>query len=248
MLGDTDNTNRQETEDETEKKESIKEKRAREHAQRLKGLQSTLNKDAEDEFSIVNKYPGKPGMDIENGRYRVAGTVSASSILTRKGPKTNITLSTGYCIEEIDTGKKLLVTKEEGVQIASQYGLRNGYIVYRRREMKDKQGNAIKEDKSIYLQPFPAKKESFTQDDRLINVFHMDGDGRIKHPVELAIKKEDCTPSFWIHVTQLYEKKQRSNLNKKRERGVEEKQRQRMIELEAEIGRKVIKNPFDDEN
>lgn len=229
------------------KKESLREKRIQEQAKRLKGLHSSLKNESSDgEISIVNKYQGKPGLDIEEGRYRVAGTVTASSIFTRKGPKTNIALSCGYCIEEIDTGKRLLMTKEEGVQIASQYGLRNGYIVYRKQVKKDKEGRPIKEEKTIYLQPYPAKKESFTQDDRLITMFSMDEDGRIKHPVELQIKQEDCTPAFWIYVKQIYEKKRKTSKNKKRERGVEEKQRQKILELEAEIGKHIISNPFDE--
>lgn len=227
-------------------KETIKMKKEREHLERLKGLRSSLEH-TQGESSVINRYPGKPGLDVENGKYRVAGTVSASSIFTRKGPQTNIAYSTGYCIEEIATGKKKLVTKEEGVHIAAQEGLRNGYIIYKSKDKKDEQNRVIKKDTTIYLQPYPAKTESFTQDDRLISVFKLDEEGRVQQPVELLIKKEDCTPSFWIHVNQLYETKKKRSLAKKRERGIEEKHRKLVMELEAEIGKKVIKNPFQED-
>lgn len=222
---------------------SKEEKRNRDE-EKLAQLGDSLKEEGVDR-GIVNKHSGKPGLDMEEGKYRVLGAVSPNPIATRKGPETNIAKACGYHIEEIATGRKLKMTKKEGVNLAAMFGMRNAYIIYRQRPQKDKEGNVIKNNVSIYLQPFPAQQESFTKDDRLVSVYRLDENGKIEHPLELMIKEEDCTKDFWVYIKEMYEKKKKKQGRENRKQEAEAKRRQRILKLEAEIGNADIKNPFD---
>lgn len=241
----TDNV---ETDVKKPKKETQQEIKARKYEEKLEGLGNTLDRESNGkQVQIVNKYPGKPGLDIKEGKYRVAGTISASPLFQRKGAGTNIAYSCGYAIEELSTGKVMYVTKEQGVHIASQHGMQNAYIQYKVGQKKDKEGKVIKEKTSIYLQPFPPQKESFTQDDRLVSVFKLDDEGKIEQPYELAITDESkCTPEFWIFIQELNKQKQKRNKKRKRNRGSEDKHRQRILGIEAELSKTEIRNPFEE--
>lgn len=208
------------------------------------------NKD-EAKLTVTNKallkHPNLPGLDIREGEYRVRGTISASPIFRRKGPNTNIAKSCGYSIEEIATGKVLYMTKREGVTLAARHGMRNGYIIQNTKETTDSNGEVIKKDETVYLQPYPAREESFTQDGRLISVFRLDENNKIDYPLELMIEEEMCTKDFWLLVQQLYEnKKNRRRRTRSRERGLDEERKKRILEIEAEITKVDIKNPFED--
>jgi len=222
---------------------SIKDKKQRDN-ERFGALEGSLKEDGVD-TNIVNIHEGKPGLDVENGKYRVLGTITAGSISTRKGPGTNIAESCGYHVEEIASGRRLMMTKKEGVNIAAIYGMKNAYINYRPHTKKDKDGNVIKSWASIYLQPHPARKESFTQDDRLVSVYKLDENSKIEYPVQLMIKEEQCTTDFWIIVKEMYEKKKKQSRKANRQRAEEEKRRQRILKLDAEISSMDIQNPFD---
>lgn len=215
-------------------------------------IKEDIREGSVEDFDVENKallvHRDLPGLDIKNGKYRVRGTISASPVFRRKGPNTNIAKSCGYAIEDVETGNVLYVTKREGVTLAARYGMQNGYIIKHTREKKDSiTGDVIKRNETIYLQPYPAREESFTQDGRLISVFKLDENNKIKYPLELMIKEEQCSKDFWLLVQQIYEKKKnRTRRNKKRERGLVEKRRKRILEIEAEISKVNIKNPFED--
>src|SRR5699024_190187 len=147
------------------------------------------------------------------------------------GPQTNIAKACGYHIEEIATGKKLKMTKKEGVNLAAQFGMRNAYIIYRQREEKDKDGVVIKTWASIYVQPLPARKESITQDDRLVNVYRLDENGKVAKPLELMIKEEDCRKDFWVYIDKLYQTKKKKSKRDNREQEAEEERRERSMKL-----------------
>lgn len=194
----------------------------------------------------LRKEQSLPGLDVEGGRFRVAGTISASPIFRRKGPNTNIAKSSGYAVEEIETGKVKYMTKMEGVALAARYGMQNAYIIRHARKKKDSEGEVIKTNESIYLQPYPAREESFTQDGRLISVFELDEDNKIKYPLNLMITEEQCTKDFWLLIQKLYEqRKSRRQRSKKRERNLAEKRRKRILEIEAEISKIDIEYPFE---
>lgn len=212
--------------------------------ERFEQLGESLKEDGMDD-GVVNIHNGKPGLDKDNGQYRVLGAVSPNPIATRKGPQTNIAKACGYHIEEVATGKRLKTTKKEGVNIAAKYGMRNAYIIYRHREQKDSNGEVIKSWASIYLQPYPAQKESFTKDDRLVNVYRLDENGKIADPLELMIKEEDCTEDFWFYIKEMYEKKKTKRNKKNRKQEAENERKNRILRLEAEIEGMQIQNPFD---
>lgn len=199
-----------------------------------------------DENKALTKHPNLPGLDIKEGQYRVKGAISANPIFRRKGPNTNISQSCGYAIEEVATGKVMYTTKREGVTLAARHGMQNGYIIKRKKERTDSLGKVIKTDETVYLQPYPARAESFTQDGRLISVFELDEDNKIKYPLNLMLKEEQCTKDFWLLVQEKYSKrKNRRRRSRKIEKGLAETRRKRVMAIEAEISKVDIKNPFD---
>lgn len=213
--------------------------------ERLEKLQGSLQDDGMQE-GIVNIHSGKPGYDPENGKYRILGAVSPNPVSVRKNAGTNIAKACGYHIEEIETGRTFKTTIKEGYKIASEFGMRNAYITHRDRKKKDKEGNVIKNWASIYLQPFPAIQESFTQDARLVNVYALDENGKIEYPLELKLTEEECTVDFWMLIKELYEKKKGKRgggLNKKKI--TEEKHKEQVMKLKAEISGMDVRNPFD---
>src|SRR5699024_4288716 len=145
--------------------------------------------------------------DVKEGQYRVLGVVSDSPIYSRNGKGNNITQSCGYHVEEIATGRRIIMTKKEGVHLTAKNGMRNAYITSRKRVATDENGEVIKEWLVMYLQPYPARAESFTQDNRLVSVYRLDEDGKISTPIELLIKEEECTPEFWLMIQERYKKK-----------------------------------------
>lgn len=196
------------------------------------------------------KNPNLVGLDVKEGKYRVQGIISARPIYLRKGkgkgPGTSLTKSSGYAIEEIETGRVKYVTKLEGVTIAARHGLRNGYIIQRKKNKKDSAGEIIKTEITTYLQPYPAVAESYTQDGRLIGIFEYDEDNRIKYPLNLLIEEEKCTRDMWMLIQKEYQKiKKRSGKKQKNTRGMGDELRKRTLEIEAEISKLDIPDPFD---
>ncbi|MFV1457292.1 hypothetical protein [Bacillus mycoides] len=113
-------------------------------------------------------------------------------------------------------GRRFLMTKEEAVNLVARYGVQNAYIVTRDREKKDKAtGEVLVVDTITYLMPHPARLEAFTQDDRLINVYKYDENGRYAKPLELVITKEECTHPLWRLIEDDYEKRLKNNNRKK---------------------------------
>ncbi|MBT3123236.1 MULTISPECIES: hypothetical protein [Bacillus] len=200
-----------------------------------------------EDFDIVNKVEGKPGLDLEEGRYKVVGAVTVSPLFTRKSAGTTIAPAKGYKILDIETGKTLLVSKEEGVRLSAEGGTRNAYIVTRKREKKDKEtGEVIKTEEAIYLQPYPARSEAFTQDDRLVTAFKLDENGRHKKPLELTITEEECSENLWRIIKEEYDKKLRGSRTKKSKRGSQQDHTQMMSDLKKALMKSsaVAVNPF----
>lgn len=156
----------------------------------------------------------KEGLDVENGMYKVTGIISASKVFKRsankKGEKTNIVPHPiGYRLENVNTGKHMLVEKSEGVGIIGNHHAVNAYIVGKDNSEYDKEtGELIRENFNLYLQPFPAVEEAFTKDDRIVNVFKYDEVGNIQlDPLEIVINKDDCSERLWNIVMKEYESK-----------------------------------------
>lgn len=195
------------------------------------------NEDVELGYEIVDKVEGKPGFDPEEGLYYVAGSVTLSQIFTRAAG-TTIAPAIGYKLTEYKRnkdgsimldenqqpvlGNSIYLSKEEGVELVARYGVRNAYIVTRQRSKKDKQtGEVLIKETITYLQPFPARTEAFTQDDRLVNVYKYDESGRYAKPFELMLKEEECTAALWRIIQEDFAKKVK---NSKRKSGGRNKQ------------------------
>lgn len=196
-----------------------------------------------DEGYIIAKYPSKPGFDDADGKYRVLGAVTVKHVFRRKKVGTNITPTIGYHIEEIETGRRLMVEKSQGVRICAESGMRNAYIVYRSKTRKGANGEVLKTTPTVYLHPNPARTESFTQDDRIVTVFKMNSEGVIIKPMELTVTEEQCTPELWRLIMKEYNVGNRRA--KRSRRGEEERHRQLLENLKSELKKQDhITNPF----
>lgn len=169
---------------------------------------------------------GKLGYDPENGEYEVLGTVSARQIYTRKGSGTNIAPAIGYHVLEVATGRKLMVSRDEGVYIALQSGMRNSYVRSQNTVITDRETNEkVKKVITIFLHPYP-HKESFTQDGRVVPVFRFDEKGRQIKPLEFLITEDQCTPKLWEEIMEYYEK---SNKKHKKPSDYEQEKQLKML-------------------
>lgn len=201
------------------------------------------NQGMQEDESIVNKHPGKPGLDDENGKYRILGGVTIQQVFRRKGAGTNIAPAVGYKVEEIDTGRVMLVEKNQGIKLCAEFGMRNAYVVYRSKTKKAESGEVLKTTPTVYLQPYPARTESFTQDDRLVTVFKMNAEGGMVKPLELMVKEEDCTPELWRIIQKALEKGNKRT--KKSLRGSEDEHRKIIENLRNVLDKTDhVKNPF----
>lgn len=167
---------------------------------------------------IVDKHIGKAGLDIEEGRFRVKGTLTLGKVFKRRNVGTNLALSAGYLIEDCETGDTFFVEKQQGVRLCAAFGMRNAFISYRKRDTKDEEGNVMQSQQTIYLQPFPQQTESFTQDDRVHTAFKLDAEGNLIRPFELNVGDDECTVELWRIIQKDYEKG--SKLSKRAKRGL----------------------------
>ena len=156
--------------------------------------------------NIVDKHIGKPGLDQDSGRFRVAGTLTLGKVFKRKNIGTNLALSSGYLIEDCESGDKLFVEKQQGVKLCATYGMKNAFIYFRSKKRTDDAGELMQSNQSTYLQPFPQSTESFTQDDRIVTAFELDEEGYLIRPFQLNVTKEQCTEELWRIVEVAYAK------------------------------------------
>lgn len=197
------------------------------------------------EEHIINKNPGKPGLDETEGKYRILGAITVKQVFKRKGSGTNIAPAVGYLVEEVETGRRIMLEKSQGVQLCAHYGMQNAYIVYQMKTNKSQDGEVLKQTPSVYLQPFPAIKEAFTQDDRLVMAFKMSPDGSLLKPLELTIKEEQCTPELWRIIQKEYDKVEKRK--KRSRRGTEDEHRKLMENLKSALNTNAhVRNPFED--
>lgn len=169
---------------------------------------------------VVNKHIGKVGLDTESGRFRVKGILTTGKIFKRKHVGTNIVVSAGYVIEDLATGDTLCVSKEQGLKLCSTYGMKNAFISYREKESRNTEGECMQKKTSMYLQPFPQKTESFSQDDRVRTAFKLDEEGSLIRPFILNITEAECTEEMWRIIATQYKKG--AHLSKRTNRGRQE--------------------------
>lgn len=189
-----------------------------------------MEREGED-FKIVSKVDRKSGLDVEEGRYRILGGVTLGQIFTRpakQGGKevagSNFAKLSGFKVAEykVDDETGLLardeegnpiivdtkiITKKEGIYLASRYGMQNAYIDSRQRGKKDKESDEELYSKlAIYLTPFP-RTEAFFTDERAITAYQLNSQGKVEKPVVLLLKEEECSTKFWRLLQQDYTKK-----------------------------------------
>ncbi|PER55665.1 hypothetical protein CN495_07890 [Bacillus thuringiensis] len=143
-------------------------------------------------------------------------------------------------------GRSILVTKEEGVHLAARYGVRNAYIVQRDRKKKDKEtGEVIAIERVTYLMPHPAREEAFTQDDRLVNVYKYNENGRFVKPLEVIVKEESCTRALWRLIEDDYARRRKNTKKKKGGKSQQQDHSRNINMLKQTLAKgEFISNPF----
>ena len=118
----------------------------------------------------------KPCLDEEGGLYVVDGGVTIEKIQYRKSNQSNIAPLIGYQVTKGHINEEgewvpvetLCVTKEEGLEIALAYNYRNAYVGKSVRKRRG--GNIV----NHFLRPFPAKENSFTRDEAIVQAYEVD--------------------------------------------------------------------------
>lgn len=188
----------------------------------------------------------KPCLDEEKGLYRVDGGVTIEKIQYRSSNQSNIAPLIGYQVtkghindnEEWVPVETLCVTKEEGLEIALAYNYRNAYVG--RSVRKKRGGNEV----NHYLRPFPAKKNSFTRDEAIVQAYEVDEFGSKIRPYELTLREDECSASFWALLEDDYEGKTRGHREKKSRRQAIKDQKVEQIKRDLRLGRHNIVNPY----
>lgn len=188
----------------------------------------------------------KPCLDEEGALYRIEGGVTIAKIQYRASNGSNIApligyqVTKGYINEEGDwlPVETLCITKEEGLEIALAYNYRNAYVAT---SVKKRRGD---NEVSHYLKPYPAKEESFTRDDAIVQAYEVDANGVKVQPYELTLAEDDCSPDFWAILESDYESKTRGNRERvSRSQAIKER---KMAQLKKDLktGRHNIVNPY----
>lgn len=195
--------------------------------------------DNKEELPIVNVIEKKFGLDDMNGKYVIDGAVVLGTVSSR-GKNSRSGDACGYKVSRLlidDEGKVALdsrnkytvveskiVTKEQGIHLTQFMGAKNAYI--RIQERKDKEGTVIKN--IVYLRPFPAKTQAFFLDGRVVKVYETNEYGERIKPIQLRLKKEECTSKMWTIIQNDYALKFRR-----------EKPKKNMVESRKENDRKM---------
>lgn len=164
------------------------------------GTKSDLTKFMETSVNLQNEIlnnTGKVGLDIENGRFRVEGAITMTNVYRKKRVGTNVVPVVGYMLKDMVTGELRGVTKEQGIKLCGDYGMRNAYITERTRKAKNNGDNSEMNRTAIYLQPYPSREQAFTLDDRLVPAFELDSNGAVIKPPNVILKEEQCSAELW---------------------------------------------------
>lgn len=136
-----------------------------------------------------------------------------------------------------------IVTKEEGLNIAKNFGFQNAYIETRFNDKKLPTGDIVKTVKSVYLFPYPKMQESFFQEGRAVVAYELNSQGRVAIPVKLLLKEEECSVKFWRLLQKDYEKKLSKKSSNKEQKKDREKMEALTAYLQTEYNEPFI-NPF----
>lgn len=197
----------------------------------------------EQEITVKDIIAGKPGLDIEQGLYRVDGGLIIDKVQYRAGTGRNIVATVGLKVtrlertsegvQEVDT---LCVTKEEALDLVLEFGSVNSYV-------KITTQRKTGETKYV-VQPFPARTEAFTQDERLVFAYKIDDEGSKVRPFELLINEDGCSPMMWQFLQADYNA--RVDRDSKRFRGVTRENQAQVQKLKEDIRARRAKviNPF----
>lgn len=208
--------------------------------------------DTKDNLYIVEKHNKKPGLDLEEGKYKITGVVTSKNMYKRENkvknsnsgvvPRIgNVVISFGYRVEEVSTGKTMLVTKKQGIDLCRLYGMVNSFIISKTNEKKDSEGKVIKTKPIMYLQPYPSNLECFTKDERVINIFELDEHYKVVEPLKLTVKEEETTPEMWKLIQNEYEKME-EKLQKNSQNSTKREHISIINSLRAELKRTAIED------
>ena len=188
----------------------------------------------------------KPCLDEEGGLYRIDGGITSQKIQYRKSNGSNIApligykVTKGYINEDGDwlPVETMHVTKEEGLELALAYNYRNAYVATSVR--KKRGGNEV----NHYLKPYPAREQSFTRDDAIVQAYEVDEFGSNVRPYELSIREDECSADFWALLEEDYNSKVRGQRNSIGRRQAIKERKVEQIKKDLKLGRHNIVNPY----
>lgn len=206
-------------------------------------LQHIQLRTEQQEITVRDIIAGKPGLDFEKGLYRVDGGVIIDKVQYRAGTGRNIVATVGLKITRLEYTEdgvrelgSLCVTKDEALDLILEFGAINAYV---------KVTNQRKTGETKYVvQPFPARSEAFTQDERLVFVYKIDDEGSKVRPFELLLTEDECSLMMW-HMLQA-DYNARVDRDSKRFRGVTRENQAQVQKLKEDIRARRAKviNPF----
>lgn len=197
----------------------------------------------EKQITIKDIIAGKPGLDFEQGVYRVDGGVIIDKVQYRAGTGRNIVATVGLKLtryerdgENLTAVDTLCVTKDEALDLILEYGAINAYV-------KITSQRKTRETKYV-VQPFPARSEAFTQDERLVFVYQIDDEGSKVRPFQLLLTEDECSQMMWHTIQADYNA--RVDRDSKRFRGVTRENQAQVQKLKEDIRARRAKviNPF----
>ena len=229
----------------------------------IENTYSQINSDNLSELPIVDLIPTKPGLDDINGKYILDGGVTIGKVTTRKKTGSKVGEIAGYVVlrlacddegnvlyddnQQPKVAERLLVSKPEGLMLVQFMGAKNSYIRTRVRNKYDDRGQLLQTKTTAHLQPYPPKSEAFLRDGKIVTVYHVDDYGERKIPIELNIKREECTLGLWNLIQADYVGKQKRQKVRKSATEVKHEQDEKLKQLRKSLvlqNRSVI-NPFD---
>lgn len=193
-----------------------------------------------------SEHTNKPCLDEEGAVYKINGGVTQAKIQYRGSNGSNVAPLIGYQVTKGHINEDgewlpvetLCVTKEEGLELALAFNYRNAYVASTVR--KKRGGNEV----NHFLKPYPAKTESFTRDDAIIQAYEVDEFGSKVQPYELTLREDECSADFWALLEEDFNNKTRGQReNVSRSQAIKER-KVKQIKKDLKIGRHNIVNPY----
>lgn len=172
-----------------------------------------------------------------NGEYSVIAGLTNQRLFKGKHTNTAFAPSSGYYLarHDIESGEivsYIYTTNSEAVSFALFNGVRNAYIVSRKKKNSD--GDELGNPYLVAFKEQNKKAPSFFGEN-VHFAFELDSDGKVKEPKKTKLKQEDCTEALWTILNNIIETDDKNREAKK----IKQKREQDRIE---KVKLNILKN------